>query len=169
MGKRSAGILVYRLRDGTLEVFLVHPGGPFWKKRDAGAWSIPKGELAEREEPLQAAKREFREETGFVLEGNYLAMTPLKQPSGKLVYAWAVEGNCDALSIQSNAFCLEWPPRSGKYEEFPEVDRAAWLPIPDAMDKILPGQRGLLVELLRMVADGSTRAGSGESSELSDR
>jgi predicted NUDIX family NTP pyrophosphohydrolase len=150
MGKRSAGILVYRFRGGALEVFLVHPGGPFWRKRDAGVWSIPKGEFAQAEEPFEAAKREFREETGFVIEGTFIALTPLKQPSGKLVYAWAVEGECDARSIQSNTFRLEWPPRSGKYEEFPEVDRAAWLPIPEAMDKVLAGQRGLLAELLRM-------------------
>jgi predicted NUDIX family NTP pyrophosphohydrolase len=137
MGKTSAGILVYRFRGGTLEVFLVHPGGPFWRKRDAGAWSTPKGEFAEAEEPLEAAKREFREETGFAIEGSFIALTPLKQPSGKLVYAWAVEGDCDARFIQSNTFRLEWPPRSGKYEEFPELDRVAWLPIPEAMDKIL--------------------------------
>jgi predicted NUDIX family NTP pyrophosphohydrolase len=161
MGKTSAGILVYRFRDGTLEVFLVHPGGPFWRKRDMGAWSIPKGEFAEAEEPFGAAKREFREETGFVIEGTFIALTPLKQPSGKLVYAWAVEGDCDTLSVQSNTFRLEWPPRSGKYEEFPEVDRAAWLPIPEATHKILPGQRGLLAELVRMVSDGSARVSPG--------
>lgn len=146
--KNSAGILLYRLRDSELEVFLVHPGGPFWAKKDAGAWSIPKGEFAEGEDPLSAAKREFEEETGFPLEGDLVALTPLKQRGGKIIYAWAVQGDCDPGAIRSNTFSLEWPPRSGKRQEFPEVDRAGWFTIPDAMRKIAPGQRGFLAELV---------------------
>lgn len=148
--KKSAGILVYRLRDSALEVFLVHPGGPFWAKKDAGAWSIPKGEFDEGEDPLNAAKREFQEETGFFVEGDFITLTPLKQSGGKLVYAWAVKGDCDAESINSNTFSMEWPPSSGKYEEYPEVDRAGWFGIMQATEKILSGQRGFLEELLRM-------------------
>ena len=145
--KNSAGILLYRVRDSSLEVFLVHPGGPFWMKKDAAAWSIPKGEFEKHEEPLIAAKREFEEETGMTLEGNFAALTPVKQPGGKLVYAWAVEGDCDAASIRSNTFLLEWPPRSGRRQEFPEVDRAEWFPLARAKEKIGKGQTALLDEL----------------------
>ena len=151
MAKKSAGILMYRQQGSGLEVFLVHPGGPFWAQKDTGAWSIPKGEFAEGEDPLQAAKREFEEETGLHAEGDFVALTPLRQPGGKLVYAWAVRGNCDAKSIKSNTFAMEWPPRSGTHEEFPEVDRADWFGIPQATEKLLPGQRGFLEELLRVV------------------
>ena len=145
--KKSAGLLVYRVRNGDLEVFLVHPGGPFWAKKDEGAWSIPKGEIAEDEDPLKAAKRELLEETGFQIDGNFIALSPVKQAGGKWVYAWAVEGNCDAESIHSNTFSIEWPPRSGKRKEFPEVDRAAWFTIDQAKQKILKGQLSLLEEL----------------------
>ena len=147
--KQSAGILMYRFRDSQLQVLLVHPGGPFWAKKDAGAWSIPKGEFAEGEDPLDAAKREFREETGCAIDAPLIPLRPLKQRGGKLVYAWMVEGNCDPATIISNTFTIEWPPRSGHRQEFPEVDRAAWFPIDEAADKLLTGQRGFLDELSR--------------------
>ena len=149
--KKSAGILLYRLREAQLEVFLVHPGGPFWAKKDVGAWSIPKGEFAEAEDPLTAAKREFQEETGFSVAGNFVALPTLKQAGGKLVYAWAVEGDCDAVAIKSNPFSMEWPPGSGKQTEFPEVDRAGWFPLDIARGKILKGQAALLDELQRLI------------------
>ena len=152
--KKSAGVLVYRVRNGDLEIFLVHPGGPFWAKKDDGAWSIPKGEIAEDEDPLKAAKREFFEETGFQIDGSFIALTPVKQAGGKWVYAWAVEGDCDAESIKSNTFSMEWPPRSGKRKEFPEVDRAAWFTIEQAKQKILKGQLSLLEELRRKQTGG---------------
>ena len=147
MAKKTAGLLLFRHRESGLEVFLVHPGGPYWMKKDAGSWSIPKGELEESEDPLDAAKREFKEETGFVAEGNFIALSPLKQPGGKVVYAWAMEFDCDAASIKSNMFSMEWPPRSGKRTEFPEVDRAGWFALEIAKEKILKGQVGLLEEL----------------------
>jgi predicted NUDIX family NTP pyrophosphohydrolase len=152
--KKSAGLLVYRLRNGELEVLLVHPGGPFWAKKDEGAWSIPKGEIAENEDSLKAAKREFFEETGFEADGNFIALTPVKQASGKWVYAWAVEGDCDAGAIKSNTFSMEWPPRSGDKKEFPEVDRAGWFPIEMARQKILKGQVSLLEEFCRKRTGG---------------
>ena len=143
----SAGILLYRLRAGAPEVFLVHPGGPFWARKDAGAWSIPKGEFAEGEEPVEAAKREFHEETGSTVSGTFLALTPLKQKGGKLVHAWAVEGDIDAGAIRSNVFSMEWPPRSGRQQEFPEVDRGGWFDLASARTRMQEGQRGFLVEL----------------------
>jgi predicted NUDIX family NTP pyrophosphohydrolase len=145
--KKSAGVLLYRLRNGELEVFLVHPGGPFWANKDEGAWSIPKGEIVEDEDPLKAAKREFFEETGFKVNGNFIALTPVKQAGGKWVYAWAVEGDCDAGAIRSNTFSMEWPPRSGNKKEFPEVDRAGWFTLDVAKRKILKSQLSLLEEL----------------------
>lgn len=148
-GKKSAGLLLYRWRNGELEIFLVHPGGPFWARKDDGAWSIPKGEIAENEDPLKAAKREFFEETGFEADGNFIALTPVKQAGGKWVYAWAVEGDCEAGAIKSNIFLMEWPPRSGDKKEFPEVDRAGWFPLEAARQKILKGQVSLLEELCR--------------------
>lgn len=153
MPRLSAGILLYRFRDGTLEVFLVHPGGPFWAKEDLGAWSIPKGEFAEGEDPLDAAKREFEEETGFSVEGDFHELGPLKQPSGKIVHAWAVEGDCDASAIESNTFTMEWPPRSGRRQEFPEVDRAGWFDAGTAKEKILKGQVGFIGELEAIIND----------------
>lgn len=149
--KKTAGLLLYRIRDSALEVFLVHPGGPFWAKKDDGAWSIPKGEFTEDEAPLSAAKREFQEETGFSVEGNFMALKPLKQRSGKLVYAWALESDCDAAAVKSNLFSMEWPPRSGKRQEYPEVDRGGWFALEVAKRKIMPGQIGLLDELQQMV------------------
>jgi predicted NUDIX family NTP pyrophosphohydrolase len=148
--KVSAGLLLYRRR-GEIEVFLVHPGGPFWAKKDAGAWSIPKGIIAEGEEPLQAARREFMEETGFVIEGEFRPLDPVKQAGGKVVQAWAVEADCDPANLRSNRFSMEWPPKSGKTQEFPEVDRAAWLTIPEARKKILAGQVGLIDQLVALL------------------
>ena len=148
---KTAGVLLYRRRNSALEVFLVHPGGPFWAKKDLGAWSIPKGELSDEEEPLNAAKREFQEETGFALQGDFIELGPLKQRSGKLVYAWALEGDCNAEAIKSNLFSLEWPPRSGKRREYPEVDRAGWFALDLAKRKIIPGQIGFLEELQQMM------------------
>lgn len=153
--KNSAGILLYRLGRSTLEVFLVHPGGPFWRSKDAGAWSIPKGEFDSTEDPLKAAKREFQEETGCSVEGDFIELAPRQQPGGKVVYAWAVEGECEAESIKSNTFSLEWPPRSGKRQEFPEVDRAGWFTLEVARQKILPGQVGFLHDLQQRISDYS--------------
>jgi predicted NUDIX family NTP pyrophosphohydrolase len=152
MAKReSAGILMYRLRNSALEVFLVHPGGPYWAKKDAGAWSIPKGEFSEKEDRFSAAKREFKEETGIYPAGNFVALKSVRQPGGKVVYAWAVKGDCDAETIVSNRFSIEWPPCSGKRQEFPEVDRAGWFTTDVAKEKILKGQVGFLEELGQIV------------------
>ncbi len=126
MEKRSAGLLMFRRRKDQLQVFLVHPGGPFWKNKDAGAWSIPKGEYGEKEDPLDAAKREFEEETGIKPAGEFILLDQMKQPGGKIVSAWAVEGDCSSKAIRSNTFSMEWPPKSGRQQEFPEVDRADW-------------------------------------------
>jgi predicted NUDIX family NTP pyrophosphohydrolase len=148
MAKRiSAGILLYRFRDGTLEVFLIHPGGPYWHGKDAGAWSIPKGELEEGDDELAAAQREFEEETGSRVSGEFLALEPLRLKSGKIIHAWAVRGNIDASAIRSNAFSMEWPPRSGRQQEFPEVDRGGWFTMETAREKIHPGQQGFLDQL----------------------
>ena len=125
-GKRSAGLLMYRFVDGNLEVFLVHMGGPYWAEKDLGAWSIPKGEYESGEDPFEAAKREFLEETGFDAVGEFTRLGDLNQPSGKVISVWAFEGDCDAKAIRSNTFSMEWPPRSGQSREFPEVDRAEW-------------------------------------------
>lgn len=147
MQKTSAGILMYRINNNAPEVLLVHPGGPFFRKKDAGAWSIPKGEIHEGEDPLAAGRREFEEETGCRPEGSFLPLSPIKQKNGKIVLSWAVEGDCDAESIKSNTFSMEWPPKSGRMKEFPEVDRAAWLTIEEARRKINPAQAALLDEL----------------------
>jgi predicted NUDIX family NTP pyrophosphohydrolase len=147
MKKTSAGILLYRFVEGEPGVFLVHPGGPFWEYKDEGSWSIPKGEFVQGENPLEAAQREFFEETGSEISGEFIELTPLKQPSGKVVYAWAVEGNIDAGSIKSNLFSMEWPPKSGKEREFPEVDRGGWFTIPRAQKKLMKGQVGFLEQL----------------------
>ncbi len=147
MPKQSAGLLLYRSNGDRIEVFLVHPGGPFWAKKDDGAWTIPKGEIAEAEDPLAAARREFREETGLIATGNFLALKPVKQTGGKIVHAWAVECDLDANAIESNTFSMQWPPRSGRTREFPEIDRAEWFPLARARQKILPSQSGLLDQL----------------------
>jgi predicted NUDIX family NTP pyrophosphohydrolase len=146
--KQSAGLLVYRKKQGQPEVFLVHPGGPFWKNKDLGAWSIPKGEFTAEEEPLAAAIREFNEETGFSMDGDFIPLSPVRQKSGKIVIAWAVEGNVDATAIVSNTFPLEWPPKSGRWQNIPEVDKAAWFTIETAQEKINPAQAGLITELV---------------------
>lgn len=151
-GKRSAGILLYRRAGRHVEVLLVHPGGPFWAKKDAGAWSIPKGEFADSEESLQAAKREFTEETSFSIEGTFTPLNPVKQPGGKTVYAWAVEGDLDARAIRSNTFSIEWPRGSAKTKSFPEIDRADWFDLDTAKVKILKGQVGLLEQLSRKLS-----------------
>jgi len=153
MPKHSAGILLYRRGEEGLEVLLVHPGGPFWKKRDAGAWSIPKGEVEPDEPYLDAASRELQEETGFVVEtGGALELTPVRYKAGKVVHAFAVEGDCDPATVRSTTFSLEWPPRSGKMCEFPEIDRAEFFPLRNAREKILPAQVLLLDELERLLA-----------------
>ncbi len=150
--KTSAGLLPYRVHDGRLEVFIVHMGGPFWSKKDNAAWSIVKGECNESEEPLEAARREFFEETGMPApEGPLLPLGQTRQASGKLVIAWAVAAELDADSISSNTFTLEWPPRSGRTQEFPEVDRAAWLSIDAARPKLVKGQEALLDSLRRQL------------------
>jgi predicted NUDIX family NTP pyrophosphohydrolase len=145
--RQSAGILLHRRRGGAHEVLLVHPGGPFWAGKDAGAWSIPKGEIEPGEDPRAVALREFEEEIGQPLDAELLPLAPRKQPSGKLVHAYAAKGDLDAGAIRSNLFSMEWPPRSGKRQEFPEVDRAQWFALDEAHDKILRGQRGFLDEL----------------------
>ncbi len=151
MPKRSAGLLLYRLTGGEVEVFLVHPGGPYWAKKDEGAWSIPKGEIDEGEDPLAAARREFEEETGVWPEGEATPLGTVRQPGGKLVTAFAVEGDLDADTIRSNTFTMEWPPRSGRMRAFPEVDRAGWFGKEEAERKILKGQRAILDALWKMV------------------
>lgn len=151
--KTSAGILLYRMLSKDLEVFLVHPGGPYWVKKDEGAWSVPKGEFEAGEEPLEAARREFYEETGFEITGRFMELTPLKQPSGKVVYVWALAGNVDAASVKSNMFSMEWPPGSGRQREFPEVDRGGWFTIAQAREKLLPGQRGFLDQLQKILVN----------------
>jgi predicted NUDIX family NTP pyrophosphohydrolase len=150
--KRSAGILLYRLRAGTPEVFLVHPGGPFWAKKDAGAWSLPKGEFGEGEDPLEHAKREFLEETGSPVGGRFLALSPVKLKGGKTIFAWAVEGDFDADAIRSNPFSMEWPPGSGRQQEFPEIDRGGWFDLSAARRKLQEGQLALLDELAQRLS-----------------
>jgi predicted NUDIX family NTP pyrophosphohydrolase len=147
MAKRSAGLLLYREVTGCLEVLLVHPGGPFWAGKDEGAWTIPKGEIEGDEDPLSAAKREFEEETGFVPDGEPVALNPVRQPGAKLVYVWAMQQDLDASRLKSNTFSLEWPPKSGHHQDFPEVDRAAWFSLAEAGRRILKGQAGFLAEL----------------------
>jgi predicted NUDIX family NTP pyrophosphohydrolase len=160
--KTSAGLLLYRYR-GDLEVFLVHPGGPFWAKKDLGAWSLPKGEFSEGEDPLEAARREFTEETGFAVEGEFHRLEPVKQSGGKVVHAWAIEANCDDCKVRSNSFILEWPPKSGSMQEFPEVDRAGWFALPEARRRINSGQLGLLDQLASALEQNKWSAGESSS------
>ncbi len=145
--KQSAGVLLYRRKDDSIEVFLVHPGGPFWKNKDAGVWTIPKGEFSHEEPALDAALREFREETGHSLKGPFQPLSPIRQKGGKRVFAWATTGDLDPGSIVSNTFELEWPPRSGKQQTFAEVDKASWFSLEDARKKMNSAQISLLEEL----------------------
>ena len=153
MPKRSAGILLFRIRREQIEFFLIHPGGPFWINKDVGAWSIPKGEIEMGEEALNVAIREFKEETGQAIEGNFHELQPVKQKGGKLIFAWAIEGNIDETKIKSNTFEIEWPPKSGKRKLFPEVDKAQWFDLTSASEKINAGQLPLLEELNQMILE----------------
>lgn len=150
MPKTSAGLLIYRKKMNLVEVFLIHPGGPYFFNKDDGAWSIPKGEIDEGEEGLAAARREFREETGCSADGEFISLGKIKQKGGKIVLAWAGEWDCDAGAITSNTFSIEWPPRSGRMQEFPEADRAGWFTIARARKKINPAQVPLLDELEKL-------------------
>ena len=150
MPKTSAALLMYRVRDGELEFLLVHPGGPFWMRKDAGAWTVPKGEVEAGEDLLTTARREFEEELGLKPEGSFTELTPVQQKGGKIVHAWAFEGDCDPDKIKSNSFTMEWPPRSGRTQKFPEVDRAAFFTVAEAKEKINPAQIPLLEEAERL-------------------
>jgi Predicted NTP pyrophosphohydrolase len=150
---RSAGLLMFRWRAGALEVLLAHPGGPFWSRRDAAAWTLPKGEIDPGEDPLAAARREFAEETGFASAPPFLPLGELRQRSGKRITAWAFEGDADPAALVSNAFPLEWPPRSGRLQDFPEVDRVAWFDLAHARDKLIAGQLSFLEALQAQLAD----------------
>jgi predicted NUDIX family NTP pyrophosphohydrolase len=152
MAKHSSGILMFRRKNG-LEVLLGHPGGPFWAGKDKGAWSIPKGEHLQGEDALSAACREFREETGFSAEGEFLELGEVKQKSGKIVSIWAVEADCDPEKMVSNTFEMEWPPRTGKMQQFPEIDRVAWFSIEAAGEKVFEAQQVFLQRLQRAVSD----------------
>lgn len=152
MARASAGILVYRRGFDGLEVFLVHPGGPLWARKDLGAWSIPKGEYQADEEPLVAALREFQEEVGQPLAGPFLALKPQRLRSGKQVQAFACRADVDPTRLVSNTFSLEWPPRSGRIQQFPEVDRAQWFSLEEARVRLNPGQIGFLDELMELLA-----------------
>jgi predicted NUDIX family NTP pyrophosphohydrolase len=152
MPKRSAGLLMYRGAGARLELLLVHPGGPFWAKKDLGAWSIPKGEYAGDEDPLAVAQREFEEETGSAPRGKFRPLGEVVQAGGKRVSAWAVEGDFDPAALVSNTFVTEWPPRSGRKRLFPEVDRAAWFSSAEARQKILAGQRPFIDRLVKLLA-----------------
>lgn len=151
MEKVSAGILMYRTIGGVLEVFLVHPGGPLFLNKDSGAWGIPKGEIDEGEDALAAARREFEEETAFKAEGLVIPLAPVRQKGGKVVHAWAMEGDCDPDRMKSNTFTMEWPPHSGRLQEFPEVDRAGWFGTSEAKQRINPAQAGFIHELERVL------------------
>ncbi|MGE5521573.1 MAG: NUDIX domain-containing protein [Candidatus Dadabacteria bacterium] len=149
--KKSAGLLLYRGTGEDLQFFLVHPGGPFWKNKDVGAWSIPKGEFPDDEDPLLAARREFLEETGQEIDGNFFQLQPVIQKAGKQVLAWAVEGDIDPGQVVSNTFKIEWPYKSGKWREFPEVDKAGWFSVDKAKELINPAQIPFIDELLNSV------------------
>lgn len=154
MAIQSAGILLFRSGEG-LEVLLAHPGGPFWARKDEGAWSIPKGEFVEGEDPADAARREFREELGAIVTGELIALDPVRIKSGKWIHAFACRGDFDPRELHSNRFEIEWPPRSGRMREFPEVDRVAWFPVSAAGQKITAGQRPLLEQLVARLGAGT--------------
>jgi predicted NUDIX family NTP pyrophosphohydrolase len=149
----SAGILAFRRKARRLEVLLAHPGGPYWRKRDDGAWSIPKGVVIS-DDLLACARREFNEETGLIAEGEFVPLTPLRQKSGKTVHAFALEADFDLARVSSNSFEMEWPPHSGRIQSFPEVDRVAWFDVATARRKILPGQLPFVVELVKTLDGG---------------
>jgi predicted NUDIX family NTP pyrophosphohydrolase len=155
MPRISAGLLMYRIRDGKLQVLLAHPGGPYFKKKDEGAWTIPKGEIEPGEDLLGAAKREFEEETGIAPVGPFVALAPIRQKGGKIVHAWAFQGDCEPGAIVSNTFTIEWPPKLGRLSEFPEIDRADFFDLPAALRKIKSGQEALIEELQRIAEAGS--------------
>jgi predicted NUDIX family NTP pyrophosphohydrolase len=151
MPKMSAGLILFRTRNEKLEVLLVHPGGPFWSKKDDGAWFIPKGELAYGEAPLAGAKREFEEETGLKPDGDFLPLGSVKQKSGKTIHAWAFEGDCDPETLKSNTFTIEWPPKSGRMREFPEIDRAGFFTAAQAKAKMHPVEFPLVIRLQELL------------------
>ncbi|HEX6163678.1 MAG TPA: NUDIX domain-containing protein [Vicinamibacterales bacterium] len=151
MAKQAAGILLYRRGPSGVQVLLAHPGGPLWARKDYGAWTLPKGQFTDTEAPLDAAKREFEEEMGSAPTGDFRPLGTLKQPSGKVIHAWAAESDFDTANVKSNLFSMEWPPRSGKMAQFPEVDRAAWFSIDEARHKILKGQQPFLDRLLALL------------------
>jgi predicted NUDIX family NTP pyrophosphohydrolase len=154
MAQRSAGIILHRPGNSTVEVFLVHPGGPFWAKKDEGAWSIPKGLYMSGEDPLAAARREFEEEVGVPITGNFIDLGEFRQPGGKTISAWAIEGDLNEADLKSNMFEMEWPPRSGKQRLFPEVDRAAWFDLTTACQKITRGQIPIIHALAKHLGIG---------------
>lgn len=160
MSVHSAGIILYRFIESKLQVMLVHPGGPFWAKKDDGAWSIPKGVYEKEEEPLAAAKRELREETGHEVDGVFIDLGEVKQPSRKIVHAWALKHDFDASKMVSNLFSLEWPPKSGNIQQFPEVDRAQWFEVQEAREKILRGQRAFIERLIEQLGYTPENAGA---------
>ena len=151
MPLHSAGLLLYRVRDQRLELFLAHPGGPYWAKKDTGVWTIPKGLIDEGEDPLAAARREFAEETGHAIDGKFIPLGELKQKGNKIVHAWAVAGDLDPDTIVSNTYPIQWPPKSGQWRHYPEVDRAGWFGVHEARVKILPGQAGFIDRLLNIM------------------
>ena len=164
MAKTSAGIILYKTNDKGLLLFLVHPGGPYWVNKDEGAWSIAKGIADPDEDLLVAAIREFEEETGYRLEGDFIQLEPLKQPSRKVIHAWALAHDLEPTSIKSNLFLMEWPPKSGKYEEFPEVDRADWFSPEEALRKIHKGQRGFVEQIIHITGYEPSEDHHGSSS-----
>jgi len=157
VAKKSAGLVMYRNRGGKLEVLLVHLGGPFWAKKDAGAWFIPKGEIEAGEDEFAAAQREFEEETGFEAAEPFIALGSVKHKSGKIISAWAFEGDCDPAAIKSNTFKMEWPPKFGKQREFPEVDRAAWFSLDVAREKMHPAEFEFFERLQRALAERAAK------------
>jgi predicted NUDIX family NTP pyrophosphohydrolase len=151
MPRISAGLLMYRMKDGALQVLLAHPGGPYFAKKDDGEWTIPKGEPDTGEDLLPAARREFTEETGLAAAGPFIPLAPVQQKGGKVVHSWAFAGDCDPTTLKSNNFAMEWPPKSGRQQEFPEIDRAEWFDLATARKKIKEGQEGLIEELSAIV------------------
>ena len=150
--KQSAGILLYKFIDSTIYFLLVHPGGPFWKNKDLESWSIPKGEFTEEEDPLEAAKREFKEETGFDVDGDFIELEWVKLKSGKTIFAWAVEFDIDVALVKSNEFEIEWPPKSGSLKSFPEIDKAEWFQTAEALKKINPAQADFIVQIISKIS-----------------